>query len=87
MPHISVKNALAKLLPLLQEMIHNNDSMDLMTLLDEMESSGLKLALIKHRGNRTHASGNLGMNRTTLLEKMRKLGIKIPSEYHGRVLQ
>jgi transcriptional regulator with PAS, ATPase and Fis domain len=42
--------------------------------LDSVEAVAIKAALERHKGNRTRASKELGIHRTTLLRKLKRLG-------------
>ena len=44
---------------------------------EALEQDLIERALNDYRGNASHAADHLGLNRTTLVEKMRKYGIKI----------
>ncbi len=48
--------------------------LNLRSALDDIERTYINLALERSGGNRTEAAALLGLNRTTLVEKMRKLG-------------
>jgi transcriptional regulator with PAS, ATPase and Fis domain len=50
----------------------NPDSLDLRNALTSVEKSLISRALDKTNGNRTEAAALLGLNRTTLVEKIRK---------------
>ena len=43
--------------------------------LDALEREALVQALERHAGNRTRAAAELGIHRTTLIRKLKKLGI------------
>lgn len=49
------------------------EGMDLKTWLRDAETHFIRAALARTRGNRNHAARLLGMNRTTLVEKLRRL--------------
>jgi sigma-54 specific flagellar transcriptional regulator A len=49
-----------------------SDTMDLRTALENLERDLISKALTKAGGNRTEAAALLGLNRTTLVEKLRK---------------
>jgi sigma-54 dependent transcriptional regulator, flagellar regulatory protein len=49
-----------------------NDMFDLRTALENLEREMIDRALAKANGNRTEAAALLGLNRTTLVEKLRK---------------
>ena len=51
------------------------DSLDLRTALENLERVLIERALDKSRGNRTTAAAYLGINRTTLVEKLRKYAV------------
>ncbi|HDS00432.1 MAG TPA: Fis family transcriptional regulator, partial [candidate division Zixibacteria bacterium] len=46
--------------------------------LEEMEAAYLKEALRKNNWNRTKTAAQLGIHKTTLWRKMKKLGVEIP---------
>ena len=50
------------------------EELDLRTAIKQVESDLISRALEKAGGNRTEAAAILGLNRTTLVEKLRKLG-------------
>ncbi len=52
----------------------SNDSLNLRARLDEVERQVIEQAISRAEGNRTEAAALLGLNRTTLVEKLRKLG-------------
>ncbi|MBT6324841.1 MAG: sigma-54-dependent Fis family transcriptional regulator, partial [Bdellovibrionales bacterium] len=52
-----------------------DNGIDLKKFLHEVEESLISQALIKTKGNKNQASKILCMNRTTLIEKMKKRGI------------
>ncbi|HLL25758.1 MAG TPA: sigma 54-interacting transcriptional regulator [Kofleriaceae bacterium] len=54
------------------EELANTDSLDLRTALENLERKLIEKALAKAGGNRTEAAALLGLNRTTLVEKLRK---------------
>ncbi len=56
------------------------DAIDLKALVDEFETEIIEAALKRFHGNKTRAAQFLSMNRTTLLEKIKKKGIRVPSE-------
>ena len=43
--------------------------------LDSVEGAAIKAALERHKGNRTRAARELGIHRTTLLRKLKRLGV------------
>ncbi len=45
-------------------------------LVEEMERRYIVASLIRHHGNKQHAADSLMMNRTTLIQKMKRLGIE-----------
>jgi two-component system response regulator AtoC len=49
-----------------------DSSLDLRTALENLERQLIDRALNKANGNRTEAAALLGLNRTTLVEKLRK---------------
>ena len=49
---------------------------DLPVFIDDMEKACIERALEIHDGNKTRAAKALTMNRTTLLEKMRRYGLR-----------
>lgn len=57
---------------------------DLFKLVDELETYWINEALRASGGSRTIAAQYLSMNRTTLVEKMRKRGMIVPHEKRGR---
>lgn len=59
----------------LDQLLYDERSVDLVDLLDALERHGISTALAKHKGNRTHAAGQLRMNRTSLLAKMRRFNV------------
>lgn len=52
----------------------SDTSLDLRTALENLERKLIERALAKSNGNRTEAAALLGLNRTTLVEKLRKYG-------------
>ena len=54
------------------EEIEADSSLDLRSALENLERSMIERALSKAGGNRTEAAALLGLNRTTLVEKLRK---------------
>jgi DNA-binding NtrC family response regulator len=50
----------------------DDSTLDLRTALEAVERSLIDRALSKANGNRTEAAALLGLNRTTLVEKLRK---------------
>lgn len=52
-----------------------DDSLDLKAALKDKERELIEVALARTGGNRTEAAALLGLNRTTLVEKLRKVGI------------
>lgn len=48
-------------------------SLDLRAALEDTERRFIRAALHRANGNRTSAAAMLGLNRTTLVEKLRKL--------------
>ncbi|HHW43414.1 MAG TPA: sigma 54-interacting transcriptional regulator [Desulfotomaculum sp.] len=52
----------------------------------EMEERVLREALVRHKGNRTRAARELGINKTTLWRKMKRYGIKFPDDNHGQTV-
>jgi sigma-54 specific flagellar transcriptional regulator A len=48
--------------------------LDLRTALEGLERKMIREALERAQGNRTEAAALLGLNRTTLVEKLRKYG-------------
>jgi DNA-binding NtrC family response regulator len=50
------------------------ETLNLRARLDEVERRVIEAALDRAEGNRTEAAALLGLNRTTLVEKLRKLG-------------
>jgi sigma-54 specific flagellar transcriptional regulator A len=50
----------------------NSDTLDLRAALEQLERDLIDRALTKSGGNRTEAAALLGLNRTTLVEKLRK---------------
>jgi DNA-binding NtrC family response regulator len=51
------------------------DGVDLRILLDEIEEHLIAEALSRSRGNRNRAAELLGLNRTTLVEKLRRRNV------------
>ena len=51
---------------------HDEDTLDLRTALDGLERRLIRQALERAHGNRTEAAALLGLNRTTLVEKLRR---------------
>ncbi|WP_027718782.1 sigma-54 interaction domain-containing protein [Desulfovirgula thermocuniculi] len=47
--------------------------------LAEVEAQAIYEALLRHKGNRTRAARELGIDKTTLWRKMKRYGIKVPS--------
>ncbi len=62
-----------------QEVMVPADGVDLNRLLEDMERRYILQALQRTGGNRSRAAALLGLNRTTLIEKMKKMGIDIPA--------
>lgn len=50
--------------------------LDLRGTLEACEREAIKAALDKHEGNRSKAAKSLGINRTTLIEKIKKFGLQ-----------
>ena len=50
----------------------DDSTLDLRTALEQVERTLIDRALNKANGNRTEAAALLGLNRTTLVEKLRK---------------
>lgn len=44
---------------------------------EKLERSMIDAAMLAHGGNKAHAAKYLGINRTTLVEKMRKYGYRL----------
>jgi DNA-binding NtrC family response regulator len=63
-------HAVGTVTPAITESIRT--SLDLRTALDDLERDLIQRALAKASGNRTEAAALLGLNRTTLVEKLRK---------------
>lgn len=47
-----------------------------LTGLDQVEREALYQALTRHGGNRTHAAGELGIHRSTLIRKLKRYGVQ-----------
>ena len=47
--------------------------------LDQIQQDATVAALVRHQGNRSAAARELGINRTTLVERMKKWGWMLPS--------
>lgn len=52
-----------------------NDGVRMKTVVDKVERALILQALGRTNNSRTHAATLLGVNRTTLVEKMKRLGI------------
>jgi sigma-54 specific flagellar transcriptional regulator A len=64
------------------EIISNTaEHIDLSNMLAEIERDLIEKALLKFGGNKTKASDFLGMNRTTLIEKLKRLRPGIPQDF------
>ncbi|MBI4511785.1 MAG: sigma-54-dependent Fis family transcriptional regulator [Deltaproteobacteria bacterium] len=55
------------------QVVRRPESLDLRTAQDELEKQLIQEALTRTHGNRTEAAALLGLNRTTLVEKLRKI--------------
>jgi two-component system response regulator AtoC len=55
--------------------VEGDDAMDLKSALRDKERELIAMALERTNGNRTEAAALLGLNRTTLVEKLRKVGL------------
>jgi transcriptional regulator with PAS, ATPase and Fis domain len=53
---------------------HETDGLNLKSAVDNVEQRLIRIALERTSGNRTEAAALLGLNRTTLVEKLRKIG-------------
>lgn len=58
------------------------EGIDFNTLVDQFENSLILQALQKTKWNRNQAAQALRLNRTTLVEKMKKKGLKAPPEFN-----
>ncbi len=58
-----------------------DEGIDFNTLVDQFENSLILQALHKTKWNRNQAAQALRLNRTTLVEKMKKKGLKAPPEF------
>lgn len=54
------------------------EGISLREMLDDLETELIVQALEKNGWNQTRAASDLGMNRTTLIEKMKKRGLERP---------
>ena len=59
-----------------RDWFNHRDGVDLRRMLQDIEAVMIESSLKMHKGLVTHASEALGLRRTTLVEKMKKLGIE-----------
>jgi transcriptional regulator with PAS, ATPase and Fis domain len=72
LPPVAKEAAPAAAAPVAGPLTSRTDTLDLRTALENLERELIERALQKAGGNRTEAAALLGLNRTTLVEKLRK---------------